>query len=285
MHFLVDKVRRDIALLGMFGAGDSLLVAVSGGPDSVGLLEILCELQTALELHLVIGHVNHGLRGEESERDCEFVINLAKLHNLEVSVANLDLSKFHKSQSGNLEALLREQRYQQLQRMKARYQCDWICAGHTADDQAETILQHWIQGAGIFGLGGMSPVRNDRVVRPLINIKRSELREYLVEIGRSWRDDSSNMDIRYNRNYIRHCIMPLLQKMNPNLVRTVSQNSFQIRAYANELEREAEDVISHFFFSERTGFLFRASFLQRIGSTLRARAAGQASAPADRPGR
>lgn len=186
--------------------GDPVLVAVSGGADSVALVLALAELGRA-RWRLAVAHVRHGLRGAASEEDAAFVARLAA----ELDLPFVDLDGQIADGPG-LEERARERRYEALLGAAARGRYRRIALGHTRDDQAETLLHRLVRGSGRHGLGAMRAVRADGVVRPLLGSTRESVLTFLRERGRTWREDASNLDRRHARNRIRHLVLPLIER-------------------------------------------------------------------------
>lgn len=202
----------------MFVPGQRVGVAVSGGADSVALLYALVELGARWGLRLVILHVNHKLRGEESEGDARFVRELAGSLRLEFRCHEVDVPGILKTAGGNLEQTARRVRRDIFLELIGAGRLDRVALGHTRSDQAETVLFRILRGAGTAGLAGMRPVTREGLVRPLIDVSRAEVLEYLSGNGIPWREDSSNQDRRYARNRIRHDLLPALaREWNPAL--------------------------------------------------------------------
>jgi tRNA(Ile)-lysidine synthase len=202
----------------MFRPGDHVGVAVSGGADSVCLLDVLVRLRPRWDLRLSVLHLNHNLRGEESREDAAFVARIAANYGLEARLADADLSY----RRGNLEQAARRAR---LDFFRAQH-LDRIATGHTRSDQAETVLHRFLRGSGTAGLSAIRPVTTDGLVRPLIDVERSEVIAYLRHNGLPWREDSSNASRDYLRNRIRHDLLPaLIRDYNPSLVKTLAQTA------------------------------------------------------------
>lgn len=195
----------------MVRPGDQVGVAVSGGADSVALLLLLLELRDKLGIVLSVVHFNHKLRGKASDADEKFVANLAAEHKLEFHTASLDVAKKARKERANLEDAARRARYDYLRSLEDSGACTRIAVAHTADDQAETVLAHLLRGTGLAGLGGIHPIAGP-VIRPLLTIRRSELRSYLRAKKQAWREDHTNRDIRRMRARIRTKLLPLLEK-------------------------------------------------------------------------
>ena len=191
--------------------GDRVGVAVSGGADSVALLLLLLELREKLGFVLSVVHFNHKLRGEASDADETFVAKLAAKHGLEFHSASADVAKKAKKERANLEDAGRRARSDYFRSLVDSGVCSRIAVAHTADDQGETVLAHILRGTGIAGLGGIHPVAGP-VFRPLLNIRRAELRAYLRRKKQNWREDTTNRDTKRLRARIRKKLLPLLEK-------------------------------------------------------------------------
>jgi tRNA(Ile)-lysidine synthase len=194
----------------MLRAGDVAGIAVSGGADSVALLHFMADLQSTLGIRLAVLHFNHQLRGAESDADETFVANLAREKNLEFISGTEDVAGWARSHSCNLEDAARKCRYAFFAQQVRDGRVTRVCVGHTADDQAETVLAKIIRGTGPAGLGGIYPL-SDYVTRPLIEIRRTELRDFLRAVKQSWREDSSNLDESRLRARIRARLLPALE--------------------------------------------------------------------------
>lgn len=191
--------------------GERLGVAVSGGADSVALLHLLLELREELGCVLCIAHFNHQLRGRVSDADEKFVARLAAKHGLEFLVASENIAAKTKRERGNLEDVARRARYAFFERLVQEGRLARVAVAHTADDQAETVLAHILRGTGLAGLGGIHPT-SGVVVRPLLGIRRADLRAYLRGKRQSWREDASNRDTKRMRARIRQKLLPLLER-------------------------------------------------------------------------
>lgn len=219
-------MHRRLEQLGADEEGAAIVVAVSGGPDSVAMLHLLAALQEALGLILFVAHLNHGLRGQEAYADETFVEKLARQLEVPFDVERIDLKALQHQEGGNLQALARRHRYAFLHQVARQRKAPWIALGHTLDDQAETILLALIRGAGRRGLSGMAPSRRlsgRTIIRPLIDIERSDLLEFLQGERLPYREDSSNRDLSYRRNRLRHKVLPELRALNPRLSQTLAQ--------------------------------------------------------------
>jgi len=195
----------------MLAPGDRMGVAVSGGGDSVALLRMLESLRDALGITLVVVHFDHGLRGAESEADAQFVAELARERGLELILECADVAAAAASHKWNLEEAARRLRYAFFERIVSEGRATRVAVAHTADDQAETVLAHLLRGTGPAGLAGIYPIAGT-VVRPLLGHRRDDLRKYLRELGQTWREDATNLDLRRSRAKIREQLLPLLER-------------------------------------------------------------------------
>jgi tRNA(Ile)-lysidine synthase len=202
----------------MLRPGERVGVAVSGGADSVALLLLLLELREKLGIVLSVVHFNHKLRGKASDADEAFVAKLAAKHGLDFHSASVYVAKKAKDERANLEDAARRARYDYFRSLVESGTCTRIAVAHTADDQAETVLAHLLRGTGLAGLGGIHPVAGP-VVRPLLSVRRSELRRFLRAQKQTWREDATNRDTKRMRARIRKKLLPLLQKQfQPEIV-------------------------------------------------------------------
>ncbi|MBZ5655523.1 MAG: tRNA lysidine(34) synthetase TilS [Acidobacteriia bacterium] len=231
MRGLVERVLDTIRKRELIKAGDRVAVAVSGGADSIALLLLLLELRGELGIVLAVAHVNHKLRGAESDEDERFVADLARRHDLEFLVVTAPVGRERRS---GIEAAARTLRYDffrelvrgspdpthsQRTRMSGA-PVQKIATAHTLDDQAETVLLRMLRGTGVRGLAGIHPrliLRDDgrmcgEVVRPLLQVRRADLQEFLRARGQPWREDSSNRDPSFLRNRLRLAVLPLLKE-------------------------------------------------------------------------
>jgi len=211
---VLETLRRSRMLL----PGDRVAVAVSGGADSVALLQILQNLASELGITLLVAHFDHQLRGAESEADADFVADLARSSRLESVIARENVAQAAKEHGWNLEDAARRLRYDFFRRLIEQGRATRVVIAHTADDQAETVLAHLLRGTGLTGLAGIYP-RLGSIVRPLLEVRRKDLRAFLRERGHSWREDDSNSDVRRLRARIRLQLLPVLERdFSPGIV-------------------------------------------------------------------
>jgi tRNA(Ile)-lysidine synthase len=240
MHPLAADVRRTIARDNLIPAGASVLVAVSGGADSVALLHLLREIAPLAGFGLAgIAHLHHGLRGAAADADEAFVAALASSLALPLHLSRMDVRRLAASWRTGLEDAARRARYEFLEASARDAGADRIAVGHTRDDQAETLLLQLIRGAGPRGLGGIH-ARAGLVVRPLLEVPREALRQYLGGRGLEWREDETNRDPALLRNRVRHELVPYLERrFSPGIVRVLAREAALARADGEYLDRAA----------------------------------------------
>ncbi len=222
--------RKTISQHGLFRSGDAVLVAVSGGPDSVALLHLLCELTDVYVLNLSVAHFDHGVRGMESREDASFVKNLARELDLPFYLGQGDAVALKREKGLSLEEACRELRYDFLGEVAERTGAGKVAVGHTADDQGEELLLRLIRGSGTGGLSGMSLIRAGIFVRPLLNARRDDVLSYLRANRFSFRIDTSNDIKDFLRNRIRHDLLPVLESgFNPRIRRILVQTASILR--------------------------------------------------------
>jgi len=237
---VLDTIRRHALLR----RGERVLVALSGGSDSVALLFLLRELASAGELTVAgVAHLNHGLRDAANE-DEQFCRALAGSCDLPFRSDLVDVRRRAVEHRTTLEDAGRTARYELFARVSRELQADVVATGHTVNDQAETFLLRLLRGAGSRGLGGVRP-RVGQVIRPLLDLDRAELRAYLAQLGQPFRDDASNDDVGIPRNRIRHELLPLLQRdFSPGIVGILAREAEIARSDEDRLQREAIDLAS-----------------------------------------
>ncbi len=221
----------------------SLVIAVSGGIDSMTLLHLLYDLKDELELELSVAHLDHGLRGTASKRDADFVRNAAEKLGLPSIVEKRDVEALTDPGSSPEEAA-RKIRYDFLAEVREKEAADFVALGHNRDDQVETVLMHLIQGSGLRGLGGMDPVR-DFYIRPLLSTSRRAIRDYAKANGLDYRRDETNQDTGYLRNRIRHELLPeLAENYNPRIRQKVKELSTIAGEAHSFLQEKVTEVLA-----------------------------------------
>jgi len=232
----------------MFQPADSVLIGVSGGSDSVALLYILLLLAPKLAIRLGVAHLNHGLRGEASERDARFVSALAEKNNLPFFYDKVNVPEYRRIHKLSEEEASRCLRYEFFNRIAKKNGYQKIALGHQADDNAELILMCLLRGSGTLGASGIAPVRNGKLVRPLIDIRKKEILEFLNQNDIQYVNDATNTQMRYLRNRVRHQLIPCLKSTyNPNIVETLNRLSSILRAEEEWISHQIHHLWSRLF--------------------------------------
>jgi tRNA(Ile)-lysidine synthase len=230
--------------------GRGVVVAVSGGADSVALLRVLAALEPAERpRELVVAHFNHRLRAQ-AEDDARFVADLAGRLGLAFDLGHADVAALAQEQGDGIEAAAREARYSFLEEVADRRRAHFVATAHTADDQAETVLHRILRGTGVAGLQGIHDIRpvfgrqDVFLIRPLRDIRRATVLEYLAAIHQPYCDDASNLDPRFTRNRIRHQLLPLLEReFNSNVVEALLRLSETARGAQSAINEFVEDLV------------------------------------------
>lgn len=240
---LQRRLLRAIAEARLLRVGERVGVAVSGGADSVALLFLLAELRGELGLSLGVLHFHHGLRGRAADADEKFVARLAARLGLPFYFGRADVPKMARRGKWNVEDAARRARYAFFARCADEHRLDAVAVAHTADDQAETVLGHILRGSGITGLGGIHP-RVGKMVRPLLGVRRHELRTYLLSRREKWREDATNRDESRTRARIRGKLMPFLER---NFQARAVEHLAELARLARADERLLEEVVEKRF--------------------------------------
>ncbi|MDE3089316.1 MAG: tRNA lysidine(34) synthetase TilS [Chloroflexota bacterium] len=272
---VIDQVRTTIVEHRLFSHGDKVVVGVSGGPDSLTLLHVLRALRQELGIDLFVAHLNHQLRGSDSDADAQFVAWLAQEWTLPATIEARDVRALADAEHLSLEEAARHARYALLIDVAKRVGANVIAVAHHADDQAETVLMHLLRGAGLAGLRGMRykipiqelgfsvptsslqlPTSGLQLVRPLLDITRAEIAAYCKQNDLTPRQDNSNFDTAFFRNRLRHETLPYLETLNPNLHQVLARTARAVTDdydFVNRGMRLAYSLIAR---EEKDGIVF-----------------------------
>jgi len=231
---LLKRFQEYVRSFSLTGQRDHLLIAVSGGIDSV----VLCELIFRSGYTFSIAHCNFQLRGKESERDEEFVQSLSKKYSVQFIVKKFDTENYAKEKKVSIQVAARELRYAWFHELIQQGQEDLIVTAHHLDDNIETVLMNFFKGTGLAGLRGMRP-KSGKIIRPLLFARKEELLQFAKQENLQWVEDSSNASDKYSRNYLRHQLVPIIEKIFPAAVDNLANNIDRFR----ELEKFQADAV------------------------------------------
>jgi tRNA(Ile)-lysidine synthase len=232
---IIKKVKQTIEKYNMLSIGDHVLVGLSGGPDSVCLLYILNMLKPEYRLKISAAYIDHGLRPEDVPEEIKFCKHLCESLNIPFYTQSIDVKNFAKNEKMNIQEAARILRYAALEQISLNIKAHKIAVAHNADDQAETVIMRLLRGAGPAGLSGIPPVRK-KIIRPLIEIERSEIEKFLSERNISYITDASNESLKYLRNKIRKTLMPVIKSISPQATKIISRTA--------DILREENDYIN-----------------------------------------
>ncbi|MFA6183543.1 MAG: tRNA lysidine(34) synthetase TilS [Parcubacteria group bacterium] len=252
MNSLIKKIQTFSHRFSLWQEGDKIVVGVSGGPDSVCLLDILVKLRKKRKFKLIVGHINYGLRGVDSDKDEFFVRELSQKYNLQLKV----LDAKEQSKKTPTESFLRNIRYDFFEKIRKENKFNLIAVAHNQDDQAETILMRLIRGSGLLGLSSIRP-KNSQIIRPLLDISRAEIIVYLKENGLKYRMDKTNWENKFLRNKIRNKLIPLIEKeYNPRVKETLAGAVDIIADDYDYIFRSAEKIFKKINFDKAKNIYF-----------------------------
>jgi len=264
MNDFQHRFERFIREQNLLRPGQSLLLAVSGGVDSMVMLSLFSELADSWHLALAVGHVNHGLRGAESDGDERFVREQSQSLRIPFHSTRVETERFARDEKRSLQDAARALRYEYLETVRRRTGADVIATAHQANDNAETILFHALRGAGVRGLSGIALIRRDiPAIRPLLFASRGEIERFARERKVGFRLDSSNLSTAYTRNFLRQTVIPALEReFDPDVVRSLNRVGRIMSGYAAELETRARQKMTSLIRNERGRTVVDLSGLQ-----------------------
>ena len=240
---VLEKVRAYVVAERMIYAGDKVLLALSGGADSVAMAHIMLTLSEEMGFSVCAAHINHCLRGDESDYDELFVRNFCSVRGIELLTERADVTALAAASKRGIEESARSARYDFLFRAAARLGADRIATAHTLSDNAETLIFNIVRGSGLKGLCGIPETRG-KLIRPLLRLTREETEGYDREAGLPFVTDSTNSDTEYTRNYIRQEIIPRLTELNPSFLSSVERLTGAVKEDNAFIEREADRLLA-----------------------------------------
>ncbi|MCE1198614.1 MAG: tRNA lysidine(34) synthetase TilS, partial [Marinilabiliales bacterium] len=247
-----------LILLDSLPATTSFLVAVSGGMDSVVLLDVLVKKG----FNCQVAHCNFLLRGMESDEDAQFVQALANHYGLPFHSKPFQTREYAQAEGISLEMAARKLRYQWFEELRISQALDWIAIAHHQDDQIETMFLNLIRGSGIAGLTGMQLIQG-KILRPLLNLPKVEIIRYCEEHGLNYRTDASNLDVSFKRNRIRHQLFPILETLNPSFRVNISETMARLADVEIQLKSEIEKVRQQIFEEDGNSFRLKLDELRK----------------------
>ncbi len=254
---MLKKVRETLYHIGIEKA-DSIIVACSGGPDSVALVLALNELKEEFSLALYVAHFDHCLRGEESKRDALFVKDFSQKLGLPFFLGHGEVKSYSKAKGLSIQEGARELRYKFLRNLRDRLRASWIATAHTADDQIEEMVMRLLRGSSLSGLSGIPLRTEDKIIRPLLGIEKHELLAFLKQKGQDFCIDSSNLSNKYFRNKVRNEVVPILKKLNPAIAKIVSRTAQVLREDDEFLDHFAKKIFDKAVLSKENGAIVLA---------------------------
>jgi tRNA(Ile)-lysidine synthase len=224
-NMLEDKVLNTIKRYEQIKSGDTIVVGVSGGPDSICLLNVLKNLQNELKINIVVAHINHMIR-KEADSETVFVQDFCEQRDIKCFVKKADVLQIAKEKKLGTEEVGRKIRYDFFEEVKNLVGGNKIATAHNANDNAETVLMNFLRGSGSTGLKGIEPIRDNKLIRPIIECTRQEIEQYCNEKGLNPKYDKTNQENIYTRNKIRNMLIPYIQEnFNPNIIETINRMS------------------------------------------------------------
>ena len=247
-----DKVIKTIKKYNLIQNGDKIVLGVSGGPDSISMLDILNSIKDEMGFEIYVVHVNHLIRTEAID-DEKYVEEYCKKNNIEFFAKRIDVLKIADTQKIGTEEAGRNVRYEFFEEVCSKVGANKIAIAHNKNDKIETIIMHLLRGSGLSGLKGIEPIRNNKYIRPLIECERSEIEKYCEENNLNPRIDKTNFENEYTRNKIRNIVIPYIKKeFNPNIIETLDRLSEVATDESNYIDRQVQNTYNKLLL-EKTG--------------------------------
>ncbi len=246
-----EKVIETIKKYNLINNGDRIVLGVSGGPDSISMLNILREIKDEMNFNIIVAHINHLIRKEAVE-DEKYVQEYCKKYNIECYIKRIDVQKIANNNKIGTEEAGRNARYEFFEEIMKKTNSNKIGIAHNKNDKIETIIMHLLRGSGISGLKGIEPIRDNKYIRPLIECERTEIEQYCKDNKLEPRIDKTNFDNEYTRNKIRNIVIPYIKKeFNPNIIETVNRLSEVISDEDSYIEKITKEVYKKILIEEK----------------------------------
>lgn len=238
---IFEKVLSTINKYNLIENGDKIVLGLSGGPDSVCLLHILCRLKEKLDIEVYAAHLNHQIRGIEAQKDALYITQLCDDLGVTSFVKSIDVPKYCKENGLSVEEGARKLRYEMFEEIKRKTKSNKIAIGHNLNDQAETILMRIMRGTGLQGLRGIEYIRDNNIIRPILDIDRRDIEAYCEKYELNPRIDQTNLESIYTRNKIRLELIPYMKdNFNPNVIESIVRMSNSLKTDSDYIEQESE---------------------------------------------
>lgn len=251
MNKLEERVLKTIQKYNLIQANEKIVLGVSGGPDSLFMLYILNKLKEQLKFDMAVAHINHMIRAEADSEE-EFVKEFCRKINIEFYSKRIDVEKYANNNKIGLEEAGRKVRYDFFEEILEKTASNKIAIAHNKNDKVETIIMHLLRGSGISGLQGIEPIKDNKIIRPIIEIERAEIEEYCEENKLEPRIDKSNFENKYTRNKIRNVVIPYIkEEFNPNIIETITRLSEIITEENQYLVKQTEQAYKQILIEEQ----------------------------------
>ena len=238
-----QKVKETIKKYNLINSGDRIVLGVSGGPDSIAMLDILRQLRDEIKFEIYVVHINHNIRGKDADEDEEYVKKYCENYNIKCFSKKIDVPTIAQNEKIGTEEAGRKVRYEYFDEILKKTNSNKIGIAHNKNDKVETIIMHLLRGSGVSGLRGIEPIRENKFIKPLIECDRQEIEKYCKENNLQPRIDKTNFENEYTRNKIRNIVIPYIkEQFNPNIIETITRLSEVISNEDNFIEKIAQET-------------------------------------------
>ena len=238
-----QKVKETIKKYNLINSGDRIVLGVSGGPDSIAMLDILRQLRDEIKFEIYVVHINHNIRGKDADEDEEYVKKYCENYNIKCFSKKIDVPTIAQNEKIGTEEAGRKVRYEYFDEILQKTNSNKIGIAHNKNDKVETIIMHLLRGSGVSGLRGIEPIRENKFIKPFIECDRQEIEKYCKENNLQPRIDKTNFENEYTRNKIRNIVIPYIkEQFNPNIIETITRLSEVISNEDNFIEKIAQET-------------------------------------------
>ena len=238
-----QKVKETIKKYNLINSGDRIVLGVSGGPDSIAMLDILRQLRDEIKFEIYVVHINHNIRGKDADEDEEYVKKYCENYNIKCFSKKIDVPTIAQNEKIGTEEAVKKVRYEYFEEILQKTNSNKIGIAHNKNDKVETIIMHLLRGSGVSGLRGIEPIRENKFIKPLIECDRQEIEKYCKENNLQPRIDKTNFENEYTRNKIRNIVIPYIkEQFNPNIIETITRLSEVISNEDNFIEKIAQET-------------------------------------------